>query len=136
MVLIVKAVCLLLACCRAAEASKSTEEREAQLTIFPPNKATNVNPDTHLVLTFPSAPKIGTSGQIRIYDSADKRLVDTLDLSIPTSPNPSGRAPQARPGSTTAPKPADPNDKTVYQVNMVGGVDFHFFPIIVRGNTA
>ncbi|KAF2396972.1 pectin lyase-like protein [Trichodelitschia bisporula] len=107
----------------------------AEPTIFPANKATNVNPDTHLILTFPSPPKIGTSGLIRIYDAADKKLVDTLDMSISPSPNPSGRAPNAN-GQTKQPGPADPNDNSKYQVTMIAGVDFHFFPIIVRNNTA
>ena len=104
-------------------------------TTSPQNKATNINPDTHLVLTFSSPPKIGTSGLIRIYDATDKKLVDTLDMKIPASPNPSGRAPKSG-GATKAPGPADRNDKKVYQTNHIGGFDFHFFPIIVRGNVA
>jgi pectinesterase len=52
----------------------------------PADKATRVNPDAHLVITFPSAPALGNAGQIRIYDAADDRLVDTLDLSIPAGP--------------------------------------------------
>src|SRR6266542_2934711 len=53
---------------------------------FPADKATGVNPDTHLVLTFPSAPTLGKSGQIRIYEATTNKLVDTLDLSIPPGP--------------------------------------------------
>jgi len=101
---------------------------------FPANNATNVNPDTQLALTFTSPPTIGTSGVIRIFDAADNALVDTLDLSIPSSPYPSGRAPPSteaeRRARAAAMKMSD------YQVNTVGGVDFHFFPIIVRGNKA
>jgi len=53
-----------------------------------------------------------------------------LNLAIPVSPNPSGRAPGNKaPGPNTG-------DKTVYQINEIAGLDFHFFPIIVRGNTA
>jgi pectinesterase len=111
------------------------DNKNAQITTFPANKATNVSPDTHLVVTFPAAPKIGSSGTIKIYDAADKKLVDTLDMKIASSPNPSGRAPGNK-GTTTAPPPADPKDKTPYQVTMIGGYDFHFFPIIVRGNIA
>src|SRR5215468_6438365 len=59
---------------------------EPAITRFPADKARNVNPDTHLVLTFPTAPVLGNSGQIRIYDAADNTLVDTLDLSIPPGP--------------------------------------------------
>jgi pectinesterase len=102
--------------------------------IFPANKATNVNPDTHLVLTFPSPPRIGTLGFIRIYNAESKKLVDSIDMSIPASPSPSGRDPSNK-GTTTAPK-TNPNDKTVYQVTTIAGFDYHFFPIIVRGNAA
>src|SRR5262245_27891427 len=56
------------------------------VTRFPADKAQRVNPDTHLVLTFPTAPTLGKSGQIRIYDAANNRLVDVLDLSIPPGP--------------------------------------------------
>jgi hypothetical protein len=51
--------------------------------LFPADKSANVNPDTHLELTFPSAPVLGTTGKIRIYDASNNRLVDMLDLSIP-----------------------------------------------------
>src|SRR5579864_2014776 len=64
---------------------------EVAFTSFPANHAVRVNPDTHLVLTFSSAPTLGKSGQIRIYDAADHRLVDTLELSLPDGPDPSHR---------------------------------------------
>lgn len=102
--------------------------------LFPANNAIDVNPDTQLVLTFASPPTIGTAGVIRIFDAASNALVDTLDMSIPASPYPSGRAPPSteaeRRARAAAMKMSD------YQVNTVGGVDFHFFPIIVRGNKA
>jgi pectinesterase len=65
---------------------------------FPANKATGVNPDTHLVLTFPIAPTQGNAGKIRVYDAANDRIVDTLDLSIPAGPSLGGRG--AAPGPT------------------------------------
>ena len=104
------------------------------LTLFPTNGASSVNPDTHLVLTFASAPRIGSSGLIQIYDAADNSLVDTLDLSIPPSPRPDGRAG----GATEAERQALGASTRMedYQVNRIDGVDFHFFPIIVRGNSA
>ena len=37
------------------------------ITKFPVSKAVAVNPDTRLVLTFPSKPVLHNSGQIRIY---------------------------------------------------------------------
>lgn len=94
------------------------------LQLSPTNGQHNVNPDTHLVLTFPSPPTIGTNGTIRVYDTADNKLVDTLDLSIPSSPSPYGN------GSTKA----NYSDITTYQTNIIGGMDFYFHPIIVRGN--
>ncbi len=67
---------------------------------FPADKATEVSPDTHLVITFPSVPALGNAGKIRIYDAVDGTLVDTLDLSIPAGPS-SG-------GGGAAPAPTSP----------------------------
>lgn len=116
------------------------------VTRFPANKATGVNPDTHLVLTFASAPTIGRSGKIQIYDAADHRLVDTLDLSIPAGPDPLHRinttalvidSNPPTPTTTTPAVKSTPSDLHSYQVNTIGGLaDFHFFPVIVHGNTA
>lgn len=105
--------------------------------LFPANKAANVNPDTHLVLTFPSPPEIGKSGKISIYDASDNSLVDMLDMSLPASPNPTGRSPTAN-GSTSSPPPPAPAgpETTDYQSVQIGGAWFHFFPIIVHGDTA
>ena len=105
--------------------------------LFPADGARGVNPDTHLILTFAEAPKVGTSGMIRVYDAGDGALVDTLDLSIPASPNPTGRVVGAG-GSTKAPKPPAPAgpENPGYQADKLGGAWFHFFPVIVRGNTA
>jgi pectin methylesterase-like acyl-CoA thioesterase len=128
----------------------------AQLTItrFPADKARNVNPDTHLVLTFPTAPVLGKSGQIRIYDAADNKLVDTLDLSIPPGPTASAGGPAAPytptpyPYATAHPTNADtapgtPSGAAVptsreYQLTIIGGFSdgFHFYPVILHGNTA
>jgi len=103
---------------------------------FPAPGSTNVNPDTRLVLTFSAPPAIGVSGLIRIYDAETMQLADTLDLSIPTSPNPSGRAPsRGSAGVATAPRvTVDPN--VTYQKITVDGLEFFFRPIIVRGNIA
>lgn len=98
--------------------------------LFPANGAAGVNPDAHLVLTFDKPPMIGDAGLIRIYDSADGGLVDTLDLSIPASPNPTGRSSAVGTSANRA-----PSDGT-YQVDLIGGLDFHFRPIIVHDNVA
>ena len=126
-------------------------------TLFPANKAREVNPDVQLKLTFTQPPSIGKSGKVRVYEAANDRLVDTLDLSIP--PGPTERATGA---ALTAPYLATPynyqrkkvptnadtkagtpsagaeptSDK--YQLTIIGGFTdgFHFYPIIVSGNTA
>lgn len=103
-------------------------------TLFPANGAKGVNPDTHLKLTFAKAPQLGASGFVRIYDAADNSLVDSLDLSIAPSPRPTGRATE----STEAERQALGRNSvmTDYQVDTIGGVDFHFFPVIVHDRTA
>lgn len=119
------------------------------VTIFPGNKAVGVNPDAHLVLTFSSAPALGKSGQIRIYDAAGHHLVDTLDMSIPAGPDPSHRAPAPTTGvqldpsvptSPTTTTPAvriTPADLHNYQLTTIGGLEsFHFYPVIIHGNGA
>jgi pectinesterase len=119
----------------ATPGSASAQSREA--TLLPANGARNVAPDTHLTLIFAAPPVIGTSGKVRIYDRADNRLVDMLDLAIPASPNPTGRVIGAD-GATKAPRPPAPAgpENPGFQFTRVGGQYFHFFPIIVRGNTA
>jgi pectinesterase len=118
--------------------------------VYPANRAAGVNPDTHLVVQFSSAPTIGTSGQVRIYDAAGHRLVDTLDMSIPAGPDPSRRMtvpagsgiplPDSIPTSPTTTTPAvrvTPADLHNYQLDTVGGLEnFHFYPVIVHGNEA
>jgi pectinesterase len=126
-------------------------------TLFPANKSTGVNPDVQLKLTFSQPPVIGKSGRIRVYDAANDRLVDELDLSIPAGPTEraSGAALTAPYMSFPYPyeqrrviptnantKPGTPSagaaptlDK--YQLTIIGGFTdgFHFYPIIVSGNT-
>jgi hypothetical protein len=120
------------------------------VTCFPSDKAVGVNPDTHLVLTFSSAPTLGKSGLVRIYDAADHSLVDTLDLSIPAGPDPSRRAtsppapaPTADVTAPTSPTTTTPAVRTMpadlhnYQLTTIGGLaDFHFYPVILHGNVA
>jgi pectinesterase len=134
---------ILLAC---AALSLPALAQSSSVAVFPTNKASNINPDTHLILTFPVAPTLGRSGQIRIYDAADHILVDTLDLSIPAGPDSARRvvvSPQsidpspATPTTTTPAVRTTPSDIHNYQVNTIGGLaDFHFYPVIVHGNMA
>src|SRR5499427_3584357 len=126
-------------------------------TLFPANNARNVNPDVQLKLTFNQPPTIGKSGKVRVFDAANDALIDQLDLSIP--PGPTERATGAaltapylsppynyqrsvvptnantKPGTPSAgaePPPAN------YQLTIIGGFTdgFHFYPVIVNGNTA
>jgi pectinesterase len=121
---------------------------------FPADKAANVNPDTHLTLTFQSAPVLGNSGQIRIYDAADNRMIDLLDLSIPAGP----AKPISSPSGAYTPipyeyvsgrftnantKPGTPSGVALptpdnYQLTIIGGFTdaFHFYPIIIHDKTA
>ncbi len=112
-----------------------------------------MNPDTHLELTFSEAPVLGSSGQIRIYDQSNDRLVDMLDLSIPPGPK---EYPASAPGYIQSPYPyvsssftnantrpgtpsggAAPTPDT-YQLTIIGRFTdgFHFFPVIIHGTTA
>ncbi len=133
----------------------------AEVTRFPADKATAVNPDTHLVLTFPGVPSLGKAGKIRIYDATDDKLIDTLDLSIPAGPSSASGA--RRGGSTPAAQytpvpyeytpgtrhtnanttPGTPSGVAVptpntYQLTIIGGFTdaFHFYPVIIHDNVA
>ncbi len=75
----------------------------------PANQAKDVCPDTHLTLTFDTPFELGGSGQIRIYDAADDRLVDTIDTSIPADA----------------------------QNYIIGGANnFHLYPVLPSGHDA
>ncbi len=124
---------------------------------FPEKGAENVNPDTHLVLTFSGTPVVGEKGFIRVYDAATDKLVETLDLSIPAGPKTSrkygpecdyiktpydySRTTVATNRNTVPGTPscgADPTSNTEYQLTIIGGFTdgFHFHPILVRDSVA
>jgi pectinesterase len=127
---------------------------QSVVTRFPVARATDVSPDTRLVLTFPTAPTLGKSGQIRIYDAADNRPVDVLDLSIPAGPT-SGAGGPAAPYTPTPYEytdahstnanttPGTPSGAALptsrdYQLTIIGGFSdgFHFHPLIVHDKAA
>jgi pectinesterase len=128
----------------------------AEVTRFPVHRSKDVNPDTHLVLIFKAPPTLGSSGQIRVYDAADDRLVDLLDLSIPPGPTErADAAAQAAPytsvpyeypavrATNATTKPGTPSGVSRrglsgFQLNIIGGFTdaFHFYPVIVRDNVA
>lgn len=120
----------------------------------PANKAAGINPDTQLTLTFDATPAIGKSGKIRIYDAADDRLVDTLDLSL--LPGPTERTTLPQPPYLATPYPYDQPRRSNadtkagtptagalpppanMQLTIIGGFTdgFHFYPVIVRDKVA
>lgn len=127
----------------------------AQPQLLPAPGTAGVNPDTHLVLRFASAPTLGNTGQVRIYDAQDGRLVDTLDLAIPAGPTTRNTAPYppylsapypyGGPRRTNADtRPGTPSvagtqpDTANYQRTIIGGFTdgFHFHPVIVHGQVA
>ena len=97
---------------------------------FPRDGATNVNPDTHLMLTFDTPPTLGSSGFVRVFDATTNALVDSIDLSIPASPRPTGRGPSTEAERVALGASTKMSD---FQINRIGGVDFHYFPIVIRG---
>src|SRR6516165_1816956 len=96
----------------AALALVTAAHAEAAPKCFPANNATRISPDTHLVLTFSSSPTLGKSGQIRIYDADDHNVVDTLDLSIPSGPDPTRRIAATSSNTVTVLDPAVPTSPT------------------------
>ncbi len=137
-----------MALCSAAGAQPSS--------LSPFNGGSGVNPDTHLTVTFDHEPVLTGKGRISVYDKQTGRLVDRLDMSVPAGPTePQARDPRAtytpvpyvykantgitnrntRPGT---PSGAALRDRSNYQRNIIGGFSdaFHFYPVIVHGNTA
>lgn len=105
----------------------------AELSPAPGTRGVNV--DASLVLTFDAEPQIGTSGLSEITDLATGDVVDRIDMSVPPSPLPTGRFPPNTNQEKIFALGRD-SEMDAYQVNTIGGVDFHFFPVIVDGNTA
>jgi pectin methylesterase-like acyl-CoA thioesterase len=75
--------------------------------LFPAAGAKNICPDTPLRITFADPPQLGTSGRIQVFDAADDRLVETIDI-----------------GTRTATK-------------TIGGLEgFKYYPVIISGKEA
>lgn len=115
--------------------------------LFPAAGAENVNPDTHLVLTFTDSPIVGDSRNDTLYDAMSHQIVDSLDLSIPSGPTesrtygpecdytkipydytrthmPTNR--DTRPGTPSGTAEPTPPD---YQLNIIGGFTDAFLSI-------
>ena len=120
--------------------------------MFPENGATDVNIDTHLILTMAEDATIGQQGFVSVYDRRTGKLVDRLDMSTPSGPTqgqPKNPAAQYTPApyiyklqsitnrNTKAGTPSGVNawDTSRYQLDIIGGFSdgFHFYPIITNG---
>src|SRR5574344_2049604 len=122
----------------------------------PRQGAADVNPDTHLVLSFKQSPAVGEAGFIRVFDASDGKIVDSLDMSLPSGltksrtygseceyakvpydysrtfvPTNRNTVP-GTPSGTAEPTPRD------MQLTIIGGFTdgFRFHPVIFHGDTA
>ena len=101
---------------------------------FPAHHDTGVNVDILPRITFDAPPSVGNSGFITIRNVETGEIVDQIDMSVPPSPRPTGRMAG---GNQAAFNELARNSKAEdYQLDIIGGYDFHFFPIMVDGNTA
>jgi pectin methylesterase-like acyl-CoA thioesterase len=74
--------------------------------VFPAAGAKNICPDTPLRITFASAPLAG-SGKIQILDAANDKVIETIDVAVPT------------------------------RTKTIGGLpNYNYYPIIINGNQA
>src|SRR5262252_1981940 len=72
---------------------------------FPANGAGGVCIDTPLRITFSTPPVVGSTGKIQVFDAADNKVVDTIDVS------------------------------SRFGQRMVGGQNrFNYFPVVITGN--
>ena len=119
----------------------------AQAELFPQNNSVDVNPDTRLKLTFSSAPPLGNTGKIKVYDASNGNLVDELDLSIPPGPKNTRTPPPydtlkyaSIPDTVFTVNSPDTDTSHVYQKNYVGGTNDsdarHFYPVLINDNVA
>ena len=128
---------------------------QSDIELFPANGSVDVNPDTHLTITFADEAVVGNKGFIRVYDKKNGKLVDQLDMSIPAGPT--ERTPDAPDAdyiktpyvyeskhitnkNTKAGTPSSYNrpDTRRFQLTIIGGFSdgFHFYPVMTKGNKA
>ncbi|MEZ4908599.1 MAG: pectinesterase family protein [Saprospiraceae bacterium] len=133
---------------------KNTLKSDDKIIFYPAQNAKEINPDTHLKLTFNNRPEIGKKGKIRIFECNTDSLIDIIDMSIPAGPSESNKNPDAiytpepyvyshEKFTNANTKPGTPSGLALptsdtFQLNIIGGFTdaFHFYPIIVHGNTA
>ena len=80
-------VCICLAKDGGEHHSSDGEHQPSSIVkMLPENGATEVNIDTHLMLTLSDDVTIGQKGFVSVYDKRTGKLVDRLDMSIPAGP--------------------------------------------------
>ncbi len=95
-------------------------------SIAPARGASSVLPDTRLSITFNQPVSVGATGFIKIYDTAEGTVVDTVDLAAATELK----------NTLRATSELSTRDLPV-QTKSIGGLDnFHYYPITISGNTA
>ncbi|MAK61113.1 MAG: hypothetical protein CMK09_09070 [Ponticaulis sp.] len=115
-----------------AAPAEAPAKTQTALDVFPAMGATGVNPDTHLFLDFETLPEIGSSGLIEIRDVDSGKTVDQIDLSIPFSPNPTGRQSVSTEAERRA--LAEGFQHSDYQFITISGVDFLYHPVLVQND--
>lgn len=59
---------------------------QAPISYYPLNQAKDINVDTHLTIEFDREVKAGNKGIISVIDKTTKKVVDRIDMSIPSGP--------------------------------------------------
>ena len=90
-------------------AAQPADPAQVAVNRLPNNQGKDVPPDTELTFTFASAPALGNTGQIRIYDAADNSVVDTIDAATPAT-------------------------STNYTIG--GANNFHLYPVLINDHSA
>jgi pectinesterase len=115
--------------------------------LYPKNNAENVNPDVHLKITFTSAPPLGITGTIRVYDASNDSVIDELDLSVPPGPKNTRTPPPydkltypSVPDTVLKGNESDTDPTHIYQKDYIGGDTeadaYRFYPVLINGNEA
>lgn len=120
---------------------------------FPANNSNDVCIDSELILSFDERPLLNENGLIRVFDFETDKMIDCIDLSLPSGPN----KPKNNPLSDYIKKPYEYKDEVItnkntvagtpsadyvqdnenFQLTIIGGFPdgFHFYPAYVKGNS-
>ena len=59
---------------------------QTPVCFYPQENAQDINIDTHLVIVFDKTVKTGSKGIITVTDKTTRKVIDRIDMSIPTGP--------------------------------------------------